>query len=70
VGWRSGGAVSHGAVSWCRLQTWLGSRVAEVVMWASSCSFDSTPSLKTYMCYRYGSKKAKEGRKEGIMVGF
>ena len=36
----------------CRLWTWLGSIVAEAV--AGSYSSDSTPSLGTSICRRYG----------------
>ena len=34
----------------CRSQTWLGSRVAMAVAFASSCSSDSTPSLGISIC--------------------
>ena len=45
---------------WCRLQTRLGSCVAVAVVKASSCSSDSTPSLGTSICCRYGPKKQKK----------
>ena len=37
-----------------------------------SCSWDSTPSLGTYMCHRYGKKEREreEGRKEGGKEGW
>ena len=42
-----------------KLQMCLGSGVAVAVLEASSCSSDSTPSLGTYICHRYGSKKKR-----------
>ena len=32
---------------WCRWRMWLRSHVAVAVVWAGSCSSDSTPSLGT-----------------------
>ena len=49
---------------WCRSQTELGSCVAEAVAQAGSCSSDSTPSLGTYVCCKYGLKKLKKKEKE------
>ena len=43
----------------CRLQIWLGSCVAVAVVWAGSCSSDSTPYLGTSICRRCSPKKAK-----------
>ena len=40
---------------WCRSQTWFRSDVAVAV--ASSCSSDSTASLGTSICHRWGPKK-------------
>ena len=34
---------------WCRLQTWLRSHVAVAVVWASSYSSNSTPSLGNFI---------------------
>ena len=44
---------------WCRLQTLLRSHIAVVVVQASSCSSNSTPSLETSICHIYGCKKTK-----------
>ena len=41
----------------CRLQTRLGSCVSAAMLYASSCSSDSTPSLETSICHRCGPKK-------------
>ena len=35
---------------WCRSQTWLGSYIAVAVVWAGSCSSNSTPSRGTSIC--------------------
>ena len=45
---------------WCRSQTWLGSRVAVAVAWASGCSSNSTPSLGTSIWRRCSHKIAKK----------
>ena len=47
---------------WCRLQTWLRSHVAVAVVWASSYSSDSTPSLGTSMFCEYGPKREKKSQ--------
>ena len=44
---------------WCRSQTWLGSCVAVVVVQASSCSSNLTPSLGTSICWGCGPEKQK-----------
>ena len=49
---------------WCRLQTRLGSRVAVAVVRAGSGSSNSTASLGTSMCRRYGPKKKKRETKQ------
>ena len=41
----------------CRLQTRLASYIAEAVVYASSCSSNSTPSLGTSICCQYTPKK-------------
>ena len=49
------------------VQTQLGSGVAVVVVLASGCCFDSTPSLGISVCLGCGGKKSEEregGRKE------
>ena len=45
---------------WCRSQMRLGSHVAVAVVYAHSCSADSTPSLGTSMCYGCSPKKQKK----------
>ena len=45
---------------WCRSQMWLRSHVALAVAWAGSYSSDSTPSLRTSICRRYGRKSKKK----------
>ena len=46
-----------GREPWCRLQMWLRSNTAVVVVQAGRCSSDSTPSLGTFLgC---GPKKQK-----------
>ena len=44
---------------WCRMQTWLGSRVDVAVVKASSYNSNLTPSLGTSICHRCGPKKTK-----------
>ena len=51
--------IQHHRGRWCRLQTWLRSRIAVAVVKASSCSADPTPNLATYICHRFGPKKWK-----------
>ena len=48
---------------WCRLQTQLEPRIAVAVSQTGCCSSESTPSLRTSVCRRYGLKKAKEKEK-------
>ena len=48
-----------GSELWCRWQTSLGYHVVVTVMWAGSCSSDSTPSLGTSICFRCIPKKQK-----------
>ena len=43
---------------WYRSQMQVGSGVA--VAMAGSCSFNSTPSLETSICHRYGCKREKK----------
>ena len=52
----------------CRLQMGLRSRVAVAVEEAGSCSSDSTPSLGTSKCHRYGPKKTKRQKKNSVML--
>ena len=40
---------------WCR--SWLGCLIAVAVVQAGSCSSNTTPSLGTSICYKYGPKK-------------
>ena len=44
---------------WCRLQVWLRSGVA--VVWAGSCSSNSTPNLGTSICWACSPKNTKVG---------
>ena len=44
---------------WHSLQMWLGSGIAVAVVWANSCSSNSTPSLGTSICHRCGPRKKK-----------
>ena len=48
---------------WCRSQKPLGSCIAAAVVQAKSCSSDSTSSLGTSICRRYGPKKKKKKKK-------
>ena len=48
---------------WCRLQTQLRSGVTVAVAQASSYSSNSTLSLGTSMCCRYGPKKTKKKKR-------
>uniref|UniRef100_A0A8D1M9K0 Lipid-binding serum glycoprotein C-terminal domain-containing protein n=1 Tax=Sus scrofa TaxID=9823 RepID=A0A8D1M9K0_PIG len=41
-------------------ETWLRSGVAVALVYASSCSSDSTPSLGTSICHKCGPKKTKK----------
>ena len=50
--------VKHCCELWCRLQTWLRSRVA--VALAGSYSSDSTPSLGTSLCRGIGPRNGKK----------
>ena len=53
-------------------QMWLRSRVAMAVVWASSCSSESTPNLGTSICFGCGPKKqkTKQQTKNTIKVRF
>ena len=50
LGSHSGLRIQHCCELWCRLQTWLGSRVAVALVKAGCYSSNSTPSLGTSMC--------------------
>ena len=54
---------------WCRSQTWFGSPFAVAVVYASSYSLDSTPSLAWEPPYAMGmtleKKKKKPKKSEG-----
>ena len=56
----SGLRVQRSCELWCRSQTQLGARVAVAVLWASSCSSDSTPSLGTSLCLGCSPKGKKK----------
>ena len=45
---------------WCRSQTRFGSHMAVAVVQAGSYSSNSTPSLATSICRRFGPKKTKD----------
>ena len=49
----SGLKIRHCCELYRRSQMWLGSCVAVAVVWASSCTSDSTPSLGTSICHGY-----------------
>ena len=53
----SGLKIQHYCKLQCRAWTWLGSGVTIAVVKAGSCSSDSTPSLGTSICHRYGTEK-------------
>ena len=55
----SGLRIQHCCELWCRSQARLGSGVAVAVVYASSCSSNSAPSLGTSICRRCGPKKQK-----------
>ena len=56
----SGLSTWHCPELWYRLQMQLGSGIAAVVKWASSCSADLTPSMGTVIWHRYSTKKQKK----------
>ena len=49
---------------WCRLQMQLRPGIAVAVVQAGSYNCDSTPSLRTSICYRCGPKKTKKKKEE------
>ena len=49
---------------WYRSKTRLGSGIAVAVVWASSYSSDSTPSLGTSICCRCNPKKKEKKKKK------
>ena len=49
---------------WCRLQTWLGSRVAVALPQTGGYSSDSTPSLGTSICHGCGPIKGKKKKEK------
>ena len=49
---------------WCRLQTWLGSRVAVAVVYDNSCSSNLIPSLVPSICCWCGPEKTKQTKEE------
>ena len=52
---------------WCRWQIWLGPSVGMALVWASSCSSDSTLNPATSICPRCThKKKRKEKKKKNI----
>ena len=64
----SGLRIRHCRELWCRLKTQLGSCIVVAVAQASSYSSDSTPSLGTSICHRYGPKKQKEKNKKTFQI--
>ena len=48
---------------WCRLQTWLGSRVAMALAQAGNYSSDQTPSLGISICWESSPRKDKKKKK-------
>ena len=69
VGLISGLKSWSGRELWCRLQTWLGSRVAVALVKAGTYSSDSTPSLGTSICHRCGPKKQTKKKRKGVVNG-
>ena len=49
--------IQHCCELWCRFQRQLGSCVAVAVVYAGSCSSDSTPSLETCIHHKHSPKK-------------
>uniref|UniRef100_A0A8D0SIM2 Lipid-binding serum glycoprotein C-terminal domain-containing protein n=1 Tax=Sus scrofa TaxID=9823 RepID=A0A8D0SIM2_PIG len=47
-------------------ETWLRSGVAVALVYAGSCSSDSTPSLGTSICHECGPKKTKKKKKKKL----
>ena len=62
----SGLRIQHCPELCCRSQMWLRSCLAMVVVWASSYSSDSTPSLGIFICHRYGPKKQNINKNKKI----
>ena len=63
--------IQHCRELWGRSQMWLGSHVAVPVVWAVSCSSDSTPSLGTSICCGCGPKTThtqKKTKKRNIII--
>ena len=56
----SGLRIQHCRELWCRLQTWLRSRVAVGLVQASGYSSDWTPGRGTSICRRSGPRKGKK----------
>ena len=56
----SGFRIQHCHQLWCRLQTWLGSQVAVVVVEASSYTSRLTLSMGNSICNRWSPKKTKK----------
>ena len=63
-GLEGGLRIRHCCELWCRPQMWLGSGTAVAVAQGSSRSSNSTPSLGTSICCRYGPKKTKNKNNE------
>ena len=60
----SGLRIQHCRELWRRSQMWLRSRVAVAGVQAGSDSSNSTPSLRTSICRRWGPKKHKKKKKK------
>ena len=54
----------HCSELWYRLHIWLRSGVAVAMAVAGRCSSDSSPSLGTSICHRFGPKKQKKKKKK------
>ena len=61
----SGLRIQHCRELWCRLQTWLRSRVAVGLVQASGYSSDWTPGRGTSICRRSGPRKGKKPKVGG-----
>ena len=58
----SGSGIWHCHELWCRLQTQLRTHIAVAMVWAGSCSSDSTPSLGTSICSGCSPKKQNKNK--------
>ena len=60
--------IQHSRELWCRLQMQLRSGVSVAVMQAGGYSSNSTPSLGTSICLRYGPEKKKLNEENSVIL--